>query len=55
MCIKLFWTKKEPELRQIIIYPGADGYWVVECPIFPGCTAVIDGVKAIVLSQWSMI
>jgi predicted RNase H-like HicB family nuclease len=24
-------------LRQIIIYPGEDGYWVAECPSLPGC------------------
>ncbi len=24
-------------LRQIIIYPGEDGFWVVECPSLPGC------------------
>jgi predicted RNase H-like HicB family nuclease len=24
-------------MRQIIIYPGEDGYWVVECPSLPGC------------------
>jgi len=24
-------------MRQIVIYPGEDGYWVVECPSLPGC------------------
>ena len=24
-------------MRQIIIYPGEDGYWVAECPSLPGC------------------
>ncbi len=24
-------------MRQVIIYPGVDGYWVVECPSLPGC------------------
>ncbi|HJY64316.1 MAG TPA: type II toxin-antitoxin system HicB family antitoxin [Ignavibacteria bacterium] len=24
-------------MRQIIIYPGEDNYWVVECPSLPGC------------------
>ncbi|MCF2150906.1 type II toxin-antitoxin system HicB family antitoxin [Desmonostoc muscorum LEGE 12446] len=23
--------------RQVIIYPGEDGYWVVECPSLPAC------------------
>ena len=24
-------------MRQAIIYPGEDGYWVAECPTLPGC------------------
>ncbi len=24
-------------MRQIILYSGEDGYWVVECPGLPGC------------------
>ncbi|OIN97917.1 hypothetical protein AUJ66_02000 [Candidatus Desantisbacteria bacterium CG1_02_38_46] len=24
-------------MREVIIYPGEDGYWVVECPTLPGC------------------
>lgn len=24
-------------LRQVVIYPGEDGYWVVECLSLPGC------------------
>lgn len=24
-------------MRQIIIYPGEDGYWVAECPTLTGC------------------
>jgi predicted RNase H-like HicB family nuclease len=24
-------------MRQVIVYPGEDGYWVVECPTLPGC------------------
>lgn len=23
--------------RRVMIYPGEDGYWVVECPSLPGC------------------
>jgi predicted RNase H-like HicB family nuclease len=23
--------------RQVILYPGEDGWWVVECPSLPGC------------------
>lgn len=25
------------ETRRVILYPGEDGYWVVECPSLPGC------------------
>jgi predicted RNase H-like HicB family nuclease len=28
------WRK---QMRQAIIYPGEDGYWVAECPSLPGC------------------
>jgi len=24
-------------MRQVIIYPGEDKYWVAECPSLPGC------------------
>ncbi len=24
-------------MRQVIIYPGEDGYWVAEAPSLPGC------------------
>jgi len=24
-------------MRQVIIYRGEDGYWVMECPSLPGC------------------
>ena len=26
-------------MRQIILFPGEDGYWVVECPSLPGCVS----------------
>ncbi len=26
-------------MRQIILYPGEDGHWVVECPSLPGCVS----------------
>jgi len=39
-------------MRQILIYPGEDGYWVAECPSLPGCvsqgeskTAAIANIK----------
>ena len=24
-------------MRQVLIYPGEDGYWIAECPSLPGC------------------
>jgi predicted RNase H-like HicB family nuclease len=24
-------------MRQALIYPGEDGFWVAECPSLPGC------------------
>lgn len=24
-------------MRQVVLYHGEDGYWIVECPSLPGC------------------
>ncbi len=24
-------------MRQVVIYPGEDNYWIAECPSLPGC------------------
>ncbi|MCX6156014.1 MAG: type II toxin-antitoxin system HicB family antitoxin [Candidatus Kapabacteria bacterium] len=24
-------------MRQIVIYPGEDGFWLAQCPSLPGC------------------
>jgi predicted RNase H-like HicB family nuclease len=26
-------------MRQVLIYPGEDGYWLAECPSLPGCVS----------------
>ena len=26
-------------MRQVVIYPGEDGYWVAEYPSLPGCVS----------------
>ena len=26
-------------MRQVILYPGEDGYWVAECPSLAGCVS----------------
>ena len=26
-------------MRQVIIYPGENGFWVAECPSLPGCVS----------------
>ncbi|HZS93025.1 MAG TPA: type II toxin-antitoxin system HicB family antitoxin [Chloroflexota bacterium] len=28
---------REPSMRQVLIYPGEDGWFVAECPSLPGC------------------
>jgi len=26
-------------MRQVLLHPGEDGYWVAECPSLPGCVS----------------
>ncbi len=26
-------------MREVVVYRGEDGYWVVECPSLPGCVS----------------
>ena len=26
-------------MRQVIVYPGEDKYWIAECPSLPGCVS----------------
>jgi predicted RNase H-like HicB family nuclease len=26
-------------MRQVIMHPGEDGYWIAECPSLPGCVS----------------
>ena len=26
-------------MRQVLIYRGEDGFWIVECPSLPGCVS----------------
>lgn len=26
-------------MREVIVFPGEDGYWVAECPSLPGCVS----------------
>ncbi len=30
-------TTYPPVMRQVLIYPGEDGWFVAECPSLPGC------------------
>ncbi len=30
-------TTRGATMRQVLIYPGEDGFWVAECPSLPGC------------------
>lgn len=31
--------KRGTAMRQVVIYPGEDGYWIAECPSLPGCVS----------------
>ena len=31
--------KLDENMRQVLIHPGEDGYWVAECPSLPGCVS----------------
>jgi len=50
-------------MRQVVLYPGEDGFWVVECPSLPGCIsqgktkeeAIINIKDAISLYEESLI
>ena len=34
------WVHSYPlNMRQVLIHPGQDGYWVAECPSLPGCVS----------------
>ena len=35
-------------MRQVIIYPGEDGFWVAECPSLPGCVSQGETREAVV-------
>jgi predicted RNase H-like HicB family nuclease len=32
-------TTRGDEMRQVVLYPGEDGYWVAECPSLSGCVS----------------
>jgi len=32
-------TGEEERMRQVLIYKGEDGFWVVECTSLPGCVS----------------
>ena len=35
-------------MRQVIIFPGEDGFWVAECPSLPGCVSQGESREAAV-------
>ena len=35
-------------MRQVIIYPGEDGFWVAECPSLPGCISQGESREAVI-------
>jgi predicted RNase H-like HicB family nuclease len=36
-CIVGLEVRLGEHMRQVVIYPGEDGFWVAECPSLPGC------------------
>ncbi len=37
-------------MRQVIIYPGEDGFWVAECPSLPGCLSQGESREAAIVN-----
>jgi predicted RNase H-like HicB family nuclease len=37
-------------MRQVVIYPGEDGYWIAECPSLPGCISQAETKQRVVSS-----
>ncbi len=37
-------------MRQVVIYPGEDGYWIAECPSLPGCISQAETKQEVVSS-----
>jgi predicted RNase H-like HicB family nuclease len=37
-------------MRQVILYPGEDGYWVAECPSLPGCVSQGRSKEEVILN-----
>ena len=35
-------------MRQVLLYPGEDGFWVAECPSLPGCVSQGESREAAV-------
>ena len=33
-------------MRQVILYPGENGFWVAECPTLPGCISQGDTTES---------
>ncbi len=32
-----FCETEDDTVRQVVLYPGEDGYWIAECPSLAGC------------------
>ncbi len=35
-------------MRQVVIYPGENGYWIAECPSLPGCVSQAETKQELV-------
>ena len=37
-------------MRQILLYPGEDDFWVAECPSLPGCVSQGESKEEAILN-----
>ena len=37
-------------MRQVVIYPGEDGYWIAECPSLPGCISQASTKQQLIIN-----
>lgn len=35
-------------MREVVVHPGEDGYWVAECPSLPGCPSQGETREAVI-------
>ena len=38
-------------MRQVVLYPGEDGFWIAECPSLAGCISQSESKRAATASD----